>query len=96
MEFTGLLDINGNEIYEGDIVRILYDTRSEFDGGDRRTRPAVGYVSWNDHSTGWVIICKSEMSVNEEGTVMTSITHGPWGEREVIGNIHQNPELCVK
>lgn len=64
MQFTGLKDNNGREIYEGDILNIFMDgipfhvvKHEALDGG---------YYGWNVNDV-WIT--------------------------EVIGNIHENPEL---
>lgn len=93
MQFTTLLDKNGKEIYADDIVKISYDFIVDEEDNEVLRNYVTGVVSWNDHSTGWVIKCKSPMSVTPDGLVMTSIIHGPAVEREIIGNVHQNPEL---
>lgn len=103
-QFTGLKDKNGKEIYQNDIVRILYtdwpsQTPNENDEYDmslddyKKSISAIGYVDWDYYSTGWIIRTKSKYSVDEDGTVMTSIIHGAHGEREVIGNIYEHPHL---
>jgi hypothetical protein len=88
-QFTGLLDRFAKEIFEKDIVAITYDRSFEDRENEEDHRsPAIGSVEWNPHGTGWIIETQSPMSVNERGTVMTSIIHGPDGFREVIGSTY--------
>lgn len=80
MQYTGLKDKNGTEIYEGDIVdatycidRCLYYSEDEY-----------GIVVWDDKKFGFFIKFKNEIDV-------TPISYYEY--LKVIGNIYENPEL---
>ena len=90
-QFTGLIDKDGVDIYEGDIVAF----------GDDMLPERVGLYG----EIGSVFYCEDTASfcVNlaESGRYVTLADHKMFsnGEtcRQVIGNIHQNPELlCAK
>jgi uncharacterized phage protein (TIGR01671 family) len=79
LQFTGLLDKNGKEIYEGDVVRVPddYETYGMFANEIREVIFCLGGFRmkpiWDIHSKGnWLEDDK---------------------EFEVIGNIYENPEL---
>lgn len=81
MQYTGLKDKNGKEIYEGDVCRHEYgDVKQIFFGWGGEGEPAdtVGdYYGW----------CFGNNDEFDECT-------GFFGEHlEVIGNIQENPEL---
>ena len=74
MQFTGLHDKNGKEIYEGDIVR------------DQRPcgEIYISQVLWDETAAMYIISDPDE-------TLTFADIHPAW--LEVIGNIHENPEL---
>lgn len=73
-QFTGLFDKNGEEIYEGDVVRTL----SGF----------VGYVRYNERFMRFEVAEAGESYDNDRKP--DGVPRESW---EVIGNIHDNPEL---
>lgn len=92
-QFTGLHDKNGKEIYEGDIV--VKDGYKWFDEGRPNYR---GVVEWIYSQWQVVAYCIN----NEKRGISTGINEGlndkgfeegTLSEWEVIGNVHENPEL---
>lgn len=81
MQFTGLKDKNGKEIYEGDVIKYFLDCSFDTGIDEPRyvdeTREFVETVYWIDEIAGFNPFCNTEC---EENT-------------EVIGNIYENPEL---
>ena len=86
IQFTGLADKNGKEIYEGDIVRILYTDWASKDDSDTRT---IDQYKRDISSIGAIVCANINWYVDGVGTM----DHGTHGEIEVIGNIYKNPEL---
>jgi len=95
MQFTGLKDKSGIDIYEGDIIRILYTDWSSKSDSDPRTLEQylidiseTGVVEFNDNSWEVKIYSKKYDDYSH-----CSISCGTHGRTEIIGNIHENPEL---
>lgn len=88
MQFTGLKDKNGKEIYEGDLLR--YPGHPEnftayevfFHDGDANFSYDIGYCIARTHFQG-----------NIAGGLIPSFKPKTTAQMEVIGNIYQNPEL---
>jgi len=79
MQFTGLKDKNGKEIYEGDIVNIKHPHDIGGDFGDTN-----GAVYWSTAFNGW-------LHGNSNGRPGKSM----WEYCEIIGNIYENPDLLA-
>ncbi len=79
MQYTGLKDANGKEIYEGDIVKItnFIDMKTIYE------------IIWNEEVASFEY--KDGPYINEYGDIIPGI-HYP-NECTVVGNICENPEL---
>jgi len=87
MQYTGLKDKNGKEIYEGDIIKYCYDTKSCFtqevvfgdwvqeNSCDTPARHVGFYMKGKDGKEDWF----SDFPKIDD--------------IEIIGNIYENPEL---
>ena len=78
MQFTGLLDKNGKEIYEGDIITYGFKTK-DFNDLVLHT----GKIFFNEY-----MFLVDGDKVNDEWHSINRIHYV-----EVIGNIYENPEL---
>ena len=95
MQFTGLQDKNSKDIYEGDIVRILYTDWVSKSESDERTLQqylidiaTIGVIEFNEDR-----FCVKTESKKYSDFNYSSIFAGQHGYIEVIGNIHENAGL---
>ena len=84
MQFTGVKDLRGNEIYEGDIVTC--DGGYETSEGSYDDCEDARCIEWSEETLQFVAECKS---------CRDSIPMYEFDYREIIGNIYQNPELLA-
>ena len=82
LQFTGLLDKNGKEIYEGDIIKRFSEAYGITDD--------IALVEWKDYTASFIFKCVNgnEEYINTKSTIDTDI--------EVIGDKFRNPELMDK
>ena len=78
LQYTGVKDKNGKEIYEGDIID--YGYYSKEDDTEDLSRPMRFVAKWSQEDSGFVA----------NGRLMTRYQYYAF---PVIGNIYENPDL---
>lgn len=86
MQFTGLLDKNGKEIYEGDVVKI-HNFKITWKHGEPKIDWRIFEVRWNRYLWSFhnSVISKPLADYDTSNLEPYQI--------EVIGNVYSNPEL---
>jgi uncharacterized phage protein (TIGR01671 family) len=96
MQFTGLKDSKGKEIYEGDIVRFYEQGYDPNEPDEERIEPETTTVLiyWNENGKCLAIDWDYEDSrFAPVGWGYEWILNSEFDYHEVIGNIWENPEL---
>jgi uncharacterized phage protein (TIGR01671 family) len=83
LQFTGLKDSTGKEIYEADIVS--YEPMVCVD--------RIGTVEWSDYYNGWSIRDKECYPLSDFGVYSLQSPFLSFSYTKIIGNIFENPEL---
>ena len=93
-QFTGLTDKTGTKIFEGDIIRVLEDKSKKTDNnpycfayGDK------GEVIWEQRYCAFSLYNRE---LEESEDIGNLIRDDFFNFCEVIGNIHDNPELLTE
>jgi len=90
-QFTGLHDKNGKEIYENDVVKGKICAKNSWDGYiNKEALKDIRVVQFKESK--WSLI-QPEMKRETQGIKLSERTQNRF---EVIGNIHENPELLEK
>ena len=93
-QFTGLLDCDGKEIYEGDIVKASVAEEGG-DVTDERTKQ-VGRICYRSDTAGYSL-CHTLHDSPYRVDISVLFLRGAVSQRlEIIGNIHENPDLIPK
>uniref|UniRef100_A0A6M3LMB4 Putative YopX protein n=1 Tax=viral metagenome TaxID=1070528 RepID=A0A6M3LMB4_9ZZZZ len=93
MQYAGLKDKNGKEIYEFDIVQRHINLGTSYSVPD--LHPFIGIVKFRSSTKGWYLDCRKPIQDAGETRIREAkLTHSET-RSEVIGNIYENPELLA-
>lgn len=90
-QFTGLLDKNGKRIFEGDVVKYTFDMPDNPNATENGKKVIIGRVFFSDWRASFSVTAGRNCSRNLNNDLFKYVRNG--NRVEVIGNIHDNPEL---
>lgn len=85
VQYTGLKDKNGVEIYEGDILEFEYDDDYTFASKPYKVKRQVKWDTY--YGAGW------NFGISHKDGLKRWSYPQPPSNAEVIGNIYENPDL---
>ncbi len=87
MQYTGLKDRNGKEIYEGDLMKYLVHYPHDFQERNplKKHGRIAGGVQW---VKGWLYL--DYVDEKKDGSLLYEEEAKNW---EVVGNIYENPDM---
>ena len=89
-QYTGLTDLHGKEIYEGDIVTETYPLKyTQPESPDNIEVIDYWVVKWEEKRAGFAPFCNCDTN----GEYLYEVHVPDIVEVEVVGNIHENPDL---
>ncbi len=99
MQFTGLYDKHGKEIYEGDVIEFVGGTCNFLDLNHYGQKHCIGKILVvKKLDSGYTLMPKElYVPINNLSNLVGNINNYTfWNHQKsfiIIGNIHQNPEL---
>lgn len=88
-QYTGLEDVKGNMIFEGDIVRYTFDNPKETITTENGLKIRYGRIFWSDWCGSWAVTVGNNGKINND--VYRYVRNG--NRMQVVGNVYDNPEL---
>ena len=99
-QYTDLTDKNGKRIFEGDIVRYTFDSPDDPTDTENGLKVRTGRIFWSDWRASFAVTAgrnlsaalNNDVAVYVRGRQVYEYVRGA-NTVEVIGNIHDNPEM---